>query len=227
MSEHIVLRIDPIPERRADLERWLLGDHLASVRGVAGLAAPVIYRACHVETPIRTYRQSPELTVIYPVASGASVHGLAVSEAFLGWWSGSITTRFRWVAAHDWVATRRIFGPPEAIAGDRVLLTQVHVASGHEAGWARWYRDRHVPDALAVPGFFAGPMWQLEAFDVNTDGWHVSPRPRFTHVLPLTADADWVAGPGSSEFLALAADTQTTWAGAIEHVVSQLCERVA
>ena len=115
----------------------------------------------------------------------------------------------------------------EPIAGDRALVTQVHVAPGHEAGWARWYRDRHVPDALAVPGFFAGPMWQLEAFDVNTAGWHVAPRPRFTHVLPLTDQADWVAGPGTPEFLALAADTQTTWGGAVEHVTSQLCERIA
>ena len=92
---------------------------------------------------------------------------------------------------------------------------------------ARWYRDRHVPDANAVPGFFAGPMWQFQAFDVNLQGWHVSARPRFTHVLPLTDAADWRVAPGTPEFLALAADTQTTWAGAIEQVVSQFCERIA
>lgn len=228
MSEHIVVRLDPVPERRESLVRWLIEEHLPSTREIAGLDdGPVLYQANLVETPIRTYRQTPEFTVIYPVASDATVHELAVSPAFLDWWADSITTRFTWVATHDWVACRRVFGPAERISGDRVLLTQVHVAPGHEAGWARWYRDRHVPDAEAVPDFFAGPMWQLESFDVNTERWHVAPRPRFTHVLPLTDGADWVAGPGTPEFLALAADTQTTWAGAVEHVVSQLCERIA
>lgn len=228
MSEHIVARFDPIPEQRTQLERWLVGDHLPSAGSVPGLSrTPVVYRAHLVETPIRTYRPTPEFTVIYPLADGASIHELAASDEFLAWWARGITERFRWVAAHDWVAARRVYGPADPIGGDRALVTQVHVAAGHEAGWARWYRDRHVPDALAVPGFFAGPMWQLEAFDVNTVGWHVAARPRFTHVLPLTDDADWVAGPGTPEFLNLAADTQTTWAAAIEHVVSQLCERIA
>jgi len=155
------------------------------------------------------------------------VRDLADSPVFLEWWANAITERFRWVASHDWVAARRIYGPDTAVAGDRVLLTQVHVSAGHEAGWVRWYRERHVPDANAVPGFFEGPMWQFEAVDVNTDGWHVAPRPRFTHVLPLTDGADWATGPGTPEFLALAADTQTTWAACIEHVVSQFAERIA
>ena len=228
MSEHIVARIDLIPEQRSQFERWLREEHLPSAGDVPGLESwPIVYRAHLVETPIRTYRPAPEITIIYPLAADTTVHELAASEAFLEWWAETITARFTWVAAHDWVACRRIYGPAEPIAGDRVLLTQVHVAAGHESGWARWYRERHVPDAEAVPGFFAGPMWQLESFDVNTQHWHVAPRPRFTHVLPLTEEADWIAGPGTPEFLALAADTQTTWAGAVEHVVSNLCERIA
>lgn len=228
MSEHIVVRLDLLADQRTHFERWLRDRHLPSVADVPGLAhAPVVYRAHLVETRIRTYRPSPEITIVYPLEHGTTVHELAASRSFLDWWAGTITDRFTRVAAHDWVACRRVHGPADPIAGDRVLLTQVHVAAGHESGWARWYRERHVPDAEAVPGFFAGPMWQLESFDVNTTGWHVAARPRFTHVLPLTDAADWVAGPETPEFLALASDTQTTWGGAVEHVVSNLCERIA
>ncbi|HEX5145873.1 MAG TPA: hypothetical protein VFV85_02535 [Conexibacter sp.] len=228
MSEHVVARIDVVPEQRERFLRWLRDEHLPSAGDVPGLdPAPVVYRAQLVETAIRTYRPEPEITIVYPLAAGATVHELAASPTFLDWWAGAVTARFTWVASHDWVACRRVHGPAEPIGGDRVLLTQVHVAPGHESGWARWYRERHVPDAEAVSGFFAGPMWQLEAFDVNADGWHVAPRPRFTHVLPLSDGADWLTGTATREFRALAADTQTTWAGAVEHVASNLCERIA
>lgn len=228
MSEFIVARIDAAPDRKDEFERWLHDHHLPSATDLAGLdSTPLVYQAQLVETAIRTYRPTPEYTIFYPVAGAGTVHELAMSTPFLEWWAQAITERFTFVAAHDWVACRRVYGPQGALGGSRALLTQVHVASGHESDWARWYRDRHVPDANAVPGFFAGPMWQFEAFDVNTEGWHVSPRPRFTHLLPINDDADWLQATASPEFLALAADTQTTWAGAVEHVVSNLCIRIA
>jgi hypothetical protein len=228
VSEYIIARIDLADAHRERFYAWLLEEHLPSAREVAGLAPdPSCYRSELVETVVRTYRPQPEVTIVYPLEPDVSVHELAADDVFLSWWLDAITTRFTWVTSHGWVGCRRLFGPPGPVRGERALVTQVEVAESHAASWAAWYRERHVPDARAVPGLFGDEMWQFESFDVHTAGWHVSPKPRFTHLLPIRDGADWVAGAGTPEFLRQVADTQSMWAGAIEHVVSNLCTRIA
>jgi len=49
MSEFIIARIDPLPDERDRMEKWLIESHVPSVASVPGLdATPVVYAARHV-----------------------------------------------------------------------------------------------------------------------------------------------------------------------------------
>jgi hypothetical protein len=221
-----IVRIDALAEHRESLLEWIVTEHLPGIGAIPGLAeGAACYRAVETPTAVRAYPGNPEFTVVYPLEHDVDVVALVNSKRFLDWWLEAVSARFLWTANHRWVVCEQKLGPETAFSEARILFSEVDVAPGHEDSWGPWYARWHVPDALAVPGLFGDALRRFESIDIVGERWHCSAVPRYMQLLPIRPGADVMACTATDEFLALAADTQAMWGGALRFL-STICERV-
>lgn len=223
MTYSLIVSVDVLTQHRPAFEEWLRSSFL-TVTGVPGVAAdPVCFRGMRVETRYRTYQPTPSYIVIFQLEDDpAEVTG---AKAFSDWWTKGVAARFEWVEKQSWVVAELVAGPPPPFDYSRVLFTQVDLRPAHQSGWARWYDEVHIPQSRLVPGMFRAENRRFAAVEVATARWHCSAKPSFIHLVPIEDSADIVQGAATPEFLALIADTQAQWAGALESAASTLCER--
>ncbi|MEA2330115.1 MAG: hypothetical protein QOH58_253 [Thermoleophilaceae bacterium] len=226
MMRFLVVRLDAVAEHRDRLRTWLADEHLPSAEAVPGLAAgAVLYEAVETPTAVRRYPSTPHFTAVFPLDPDLDPAALVSDQRFIEWWVGAMKARFFWFEQHRWVMCEQRMGPESPFAHDRILFTEVDVAPGHEADWGPWYERYHVPDALAVPNLFDGELRRFESIDVRAERFHCAARPRFLQLLPIQTGTDILESTRAPEFLALAADTQASWGGALTFL-STICERV-
>jgi len=226
MKNYIISRMNIDAGGREEFIAWHRKEHIPGASGIDGFGSEHrMFESLAIESENWTYVPDPEITVVYELADGVDLDGMAGSSEF-GEWQSELSGR--WGEKTDNVQSilvEQIFGKESPLDYDQLLIAQMNVEADREAEFHEWYNEIHIPQAGTIPGF--GEDHRRYKIVPTSGSAPFDGTPVYTATYEIFEGADIQAGVDSEEYKAFSGDFLKRWRVGTTDEVSTMCRKLA